>query len=270
LRVLGHDELEPGERGLVRVHLSAALPLLPGDRYVLRERGRDETVGGGEVLDVAPVLPASRARPDRSVDRVVAERGWNDAVELEAITGCRIEPTVGRWVVSAAALASSDAALHRQVAAAGATGLDIAALDERARALVARAADIRVESGRVRQGAAGASAALPPQVVAIQRGGASPPEPVGLGRDVVRDLIRRGVLVELDGIVFGAEAVDAAAQAAARLLRDHPDGITLSQLRDALGTTRKYAVPLASALDARGITRRRGDLRIAGPRLPVV
>ena len=33
------------------------LPLLPGDRYVLRETGRDETVGGGEVLDVHPVLP---------------------------------------------------------------------------------------------------------------------------------------------------------------------------------------------------------------------
>ena len=49
---------------------------LPGDRYVLRESGRSETVGGGEVLDVAPVLPASKARPDRSVDRVIAERGW--------------------------------------------------------------------------------------------------------------------------------------------------------------------------------------------------
>ena len=65
-------------------------PLLPGDRYVLRETGRDETVGGGEVLDVAPVLPASRARPDRRIERVVAERGWVDADELEALTGeCR-------------------------------------------------------------------------------------------------------------------------------------------------------------------------------------
>ena len=40
---------------------------VPGDRFVLRESGRDETVGGGEVLDVAPVLPgvegaARRAR----------------------------------------------------------------------------------------------------------------------------------------------------------------------------------------------------------------
>ena len=33
-------------------------------------------------------------------------------------------------------------------------------------------------------------------------------------------------------------------------------------------TTRKWAVPLLNVLDARGITRRRDDLRVAGPRLP--
>jgi small GTP-binding protein len=59
VRVLGPQAIEPGGRGLVRLHLAAPLPLLPGDRYVLRETGRDETVGGGELLDVAPVRPAS-------------------------------------------------------------------------------------------------------------------------------------------------------------------------------------------------------------------
>ncbi|MBO0730563.1 MAG: selenocysteine-specific translation elongation factor, partial [Acidimicrobiaceae bacterium] len=58
LRVLGAaKDVAPGESGLVRLWLSEArrLPLLPGDRYVLRESGRSETVGGGEILDVAPV-----------------------------------------------------------------------------------------------------------------------------------------------------------------------------------------------------------------------
>ena len=41
----------------------------------------------------------------------------------------------------------------------------------------------------------------------------------------------------------------------------------MSQFREALGVTRKHAVPIATELDARGITRRRGDVRIAGPRL---
>ncbi len=44
----------------------------------------------------------------------------------------------------------------------------------------------------------------------------------------------------------------------------------MSDLREALGTSRKYAVPLATLLDGRGVTRRRDDLRIAGPRLPEV
>jgi selenocysteine-specific elongation factor len=63
LRVLGPDAIGAGATGLVRLHLPVALPLVLGDRYVLRESGRGETVGGGEVLDVAPVLPASRAAP---------------------------------------------------------------------------------------------------------------------------------------------------------------------------------------------------------------
>src|SRR5207249_1606458 len=95
VRVIGADAIPPGGSGAVRLHLPAALPLLPGDRFVLRESGRAETVGGGEVLDVAPVLPASRAGPSRSADRVVAERGWVDAGELELLTGERHAPTVG-------------------------------------------------------------------------------------------------------------------------------------------------------------------------------
>ena len=55
---------------------------------------------------------------------------------------------------------------------------------------------------------------------------------------------------------------------AARLLAVNPDGFTVAQFRDATGASRKYALPLVAELDARGITRRRDDLRIAGPRLP--
>jgi selenocysteine-specific elongation factor len=43
--------------------------------------------------------------------------------------------------------------------------------------------------------------------------------------------------------------------------------VTVAQIRDALGTSRKFLLPLLALLDGRGITRRRGDVRIAGPRL---
>ena len=86
--------------------------------------------------------------------------------------------------------------------------------------------------------------------------------------DVLRELVRRGLVVQRDGIVFHATAIDAAAQEAARLLAADAEGFTVSEFRDATGATRKYALPLVAELDARGVTRRRDDLRIAGPRLP--
>jgi selenocysteine-specific elongation factor len=48
----------------------------------------------------------------------------------------------------------------------------------------------------------------------------------------------------------------------AELVRAHAtDGVTVSALRERLGTSRKYAVPLAEWMDANGISRRVGDLR---------
>ena len=73
--------------------------------------------------------------------------------------------------------------------------------------------------------------------------------------------------VEAGGVAFAAAAMDQAADAVRELLNDDPDGITVAQVRDALGTSRKFVVPLLEHLDATGRTRRRDDLRIAGPRL---
>ena len=49
---------------------------------------------------------------------------------------------------------------------------------------------------------------------------------------------------------------------ATELVRAHAsDGVTVSAIREHLGTSRKYAVPLAEWMDANGISRRVGDLR---------
>jgi selenocysteine-specific elongation factor len=269
LRVLGAESLAPGASGSVRVHLQrrTALPLLPGDRYILRESGRDETVGGGEILDVAPVLPASRARPDRRVERVVAERGWVDAEELEQLTGERQQPKVGRWVVSDDALAAASESLRRRLADAGSLGLPVGALDERERALLATFTDVVVDGGYARTLGRVDPLLDHPVVTALVAGGMAPPPPDGIDRAELRELARRGLVVERDGQWFHAGAVDAAAALAARLLADAPEGFTVSEFRDAAGVTRKHALPLVNELDARGITRRRGDRRVAGPRL---
>jgi selenocysteine-specific elongation factor len=44
--------------------------------------------------------------------------------------------------------------------------------------------------------------------------------------------------------------------------------ITVGDFKSRFGLSRKYSIPLLEYLDAAGITRRKGDLRIAGPRCP--
>ena len=270
LRILGPDTIAPGEQGLVRLHLPTPLPLVPGDRYVLRESGRSETVGGGEVLDVEPVLRASRAQPDRSVERVVAEHGWIDADELQRLTGERRAPTVGRWVVDPDAVAVAAERLQAMVDAAGPLGLDIAALDERDRAVLATLDGVVVSGGRAATAGADDPLAGHPFVAALEAAPFTPPsaEEAGVDRAELRELVKRGLVVEQDGIWFAPSAIDDAAQRLSGMLRDKPDGVTVAEVREALATTRKWAVPLLTLLDARGVTRRRGDVRVAGPRLP--
>ena len=268
VRILGDRAIVPGETGHVRVHLVVPLPLVMGDRFILRESGRNETVGGGEVLDVAPVLPASKARPDRSIERIVRERGWVRADVLTSLTGTVVAPTIDPWVVDPAALAAMQESLAARIAAAGAAGLDLAALDERERLVAPTLPATRTEGGRIRPADAVDEFADHPLAAALAAGGTTPPDLTTADRGALRELVRRGVAVERDGIAFHISAIDTAARAMATLLRDQPDGVTMAQFRDALGVTRKYALPLANELDARGITRRRGDLRIAGPRLP--
>lgn len=268
LRVLGPDPLLPGETGSVRLHLPKELPLLPGDRFVLRDAGRSETVGGGEVLDVDPVLRASRAAPDRSIERVVAERGWVDADELRLLTGETRPPTLGRWVVAPEALEAAREAVRRRLSEAGPLGLDLAALDERDRAALETLDDVVVDGGRViHVDAVDPLEGHPWLEELAAEPFLPPPPPDDLGRNEIRELVRRGEVVEVEGVAFGAPAVELACAEIRALLEEHPDGVTVAQIRDRLGTTRKYVLPLLAHLDGTGRTRRRDDLRIAGPRL---
>jgi selenocysteine-specific elongation factor len=271
LRVIGAQRsIGPGETGAVRLWLPTALPLLPGDRYVLRELGRNETVGGGEVLDVAPVRPASRAAPTRSVERVVAERGWIEVDELERLTGHSVAPTVGHWAVDPDRLAAERARLQDEVAAHGRRGVDVATLDDHQRALLSTLDEVAVDAGRARL--AGLPTEEPtgphPFVAALEAALFAPPEPTASDRADLRDLARQGLIVDCGGVWFAASAVDAAGRVVAGLLATNPEGISVATVRDALGSSRKHTLPLLGYLDATGVTRRRGDLRIGGPRLP--
>lgn len=270
LRVLGEQALAPGESGLVRLHLPFRLPLRPGDHFVLRESGRKETVGGGELLDVAPIVPASRARPDRSVDRVIAERGFVEVEELVRLTGQRRPANLAGWVVDPVRLEALRGEVSALVGQAGPLGLDVVSLNDHQRAALATLEGIKVDAGRARAAEAVDPLAGHPFVAALDGQPFAPPGPEGVDKGELRELARRGLVVAQEGIYFSAGAIELAARVVAGMLAAKPEGVTVAEVRDALGCSRKHALPLLALLDGRGITRRRGDVRIGGPRLPAI
>jgi len=173
-------------------------------------------------------------------------------------------------VVAPAARESALTELRAAIDGAGPLGVDRAGLTDRQRAVLPLLDGVVVEGGRVRPEAVGDPLAGHPYVAALEASPFSPPEPSGVNRAELAELVRRGLVVEREGVYFGPAAVDAAARRLADLLVEHPDGVTVAQVRDGLGTTRKHALPLLAHFDATGITRRRGDFRIGGPRLPAV
>jgi selenocysteine-specific elongation factor len=184
------------------------------------------------------------------------------------LTGERRPPGAGRWAVEPSQLEATAGRLAAAVADAGPRGLDTASLDERDRAVLSHLDGIVVDQGRARP--TGAEASTSAYVAALEASPFAPPTPEAAGADraEVRELVVRGLVVERDGMFFAPSAVEAATTVVARLLAERPEGVTASAVREALGTSRKYLLPLLAHLDATGVTRRRGDLRVGGPRLP--
>ena len=265
IRLIGTRELQANENGFVRIALQTPIPILPGDRYILRESGRQETIGGGEVLDIAPTLRASKAKPNRSVERVISERQWVTAKELELLTGEFCQPMVGDWLTTAKLLDTTRKELALKLAKTS-DGLEISRLKPHEQAVLVTLPDVVIEMGRARiKGAS--SITEHPYVGLFAKSGVTPPDTKTLDRNIVRQIVQRGLFVDIDGVVFHISALETARLNVQKILQQHPNGFTVSQFRENLGITRKHAVPLLEALDRRAITKRNGDLRVGGARL---
>jgi selenocysteine-specific elongation factor len=102
----------------------------------------------------------------------------------------------------------------------------------------------------------------------------SPPEPSELAASagqraaVVPELLAllrdEQHLVEINPSLY--LDVEAASELRRRVSERLADGsaITMAELRDLLGTTRKYSVPIGEYLDKIGLTKREGDVRRLG------
>ena len=190
------------------------------------------------------------------------------------LTGEHREPDLGRWVAAPGALDALVAALAERVDGAGALGLDVATLDERSRSALALVPGVAVDAGRALAGGGPGSAGVTPGTgrpgggrVRAARGRAGPDRAARAGAPRARGRVGRAP-VRAVGRGPGGPGGGAAAGGAHAAAGE--GGFTVGHVRDAVGATRKHVVPLLAELDRRGVTRRRGDRRIAGPRLPPV
>jgi selenocysteine-specific elongation factor len=83
-----------------------------------------------------------------------------------------------------------------------------------------------------------------------------------LGGELLQYLLDQGKLVKVsEAVLFDAEGYAEMERRIVQYLREHKQ-ITVAEVRDLLGTSRKYALGLLEDLDRRRITKRMGDIRI--------
>ncbi|HSE95356.1 MAG TPA: selenocysteine-specific translation elongation factor, partial [Methylomirabilota bacterium] len=324
VHLLEAEELAPGQRGYVQLRLEAPVVALPRDRYVIRSYSPMITIGGGELLDVAP---AKARRSHALAGRLARLEGGGPAVVVEEHLrrvgpgGARTADLRARTPFGPAALREGLAELttrgrtllvdrewYVHVEAAERLGEEaVAAL----RAFHAReplrpgmskeelrtrlggveervflhllervmaAGTIAVERDKVRL--ASHQVRLDPRQQAtvdgleaeFRQAGVTPPTleeafaKLGLTRVDEQALAqilldgRRLVRVR-EGLYFHAEPLREAQARVIALLRERRE-ISPQDMKELLGISRKYAIPLLEYLDAQRVTVRVGDKRV--------
>ncbi|HEY3209344.1 MAG TPA: selenocysteine-specific translation elongation factor [Actinomycetota bacterium] len=255
-------------------------PLRPGPDPAARLRAREEADRGALAW------------------RLVADRGAMKASDILVLSGADADDAVRRgairldvWLVSPdllrdveGYLTSHLAGYHRAhplrpglevgeariVLAERSARFSDAGLADALIAHLARAGDVIREGTMLRLASHRASTAgredADRLVEAVVRAEPTPPSvkeliAQGFGRELIQAACADGRLVRVSPDVVVSPALLARAE---ELIREKAiaSGITVSGFREALGTSRKYALPLLEYFDARGLTRREGDYRV--------
>jgi selenocysteine-specific elongation factor len=298
LRLTDGEELQPGTSGLARLRLDEPFVTLSGDRFVLRSMD-GLTVGGGTVLDpsatgrrpdpswlealesgdatkAVPLALARRPREGMTTEELSLVLGISTDEVSRAVEVIPEVRTVGEIHAVADEVAGSRSrlleALERRGAerpespeltiaeARTATGLST----RLANALLAELEAVRVTDTGVSLPRAGVPEELKREadelLQELQAAGTEPPatEPT----PALRLLVKRGDAVELGGSLFAAREVAGSVLEHIKASCREEGEISLSGLRDSLGTSRKYAQAWLEYSDAAGVTSRTGDVRV--------
>jgi selenocysteine-specific elongation factor len=302
IKLLDSASLRPGDAGLAQLSLRDPLPLARGDRFVLRDAGRMLSLGGGEILD--PLASRVQRSDETRLDLLNRLRSASDIEALAALVeaegllnehegllraGLSSAPssiaTLGDLLVSPGRLASLQSSVQtalaehhaanplergmQRAAVRAVTGLEPDAFD----ALVQTLEDVESDGALLHLGSHAVSMSPKQQrerdelMATVESGGFTPPLAKELKADpaLVRALVESGDLVRIgDFYLTASQARDARGRVRGAIESNGP--MTVAQIRDLLGTSRKYAVPLCEWLDQTGATLRQGDTRILGPR----
>jgi selenocysteine-specific elongation factor len=297
LRLLDRDEIPPGGSGFARLFLRDGLPLARSDRFVLRDAGRVLTFGGGQIMDPRPsqrpdlrlLERLHRATPEDALAALVLADG---ALPLEeAVTRSGATGLDAPGIFQLATILVSDAKLRELSHAVVETlrnyhsgrplerGMVKEALRTQTRldasafqALLEHLPQV-VEEGAVVRLQDHSATLLPEQqsqrdaiLKRIEAGAMSPPLTVELGANpaLLRAMTEAGDLIRIADFYLTRTQAERA-RSTVRSAIEASGPLTVAQIRDLLGTTRKYAVPLCEWLDSTGATRRQGDVRHLGP-----
>ena len=270
-----------------------AFPLRLGDRLALRGPGLD-ALAGVEVVDMDPPLLNRRGAPVRRAQALRDQNPFDasayvarkEAVMKETLAAAGFDVAnkpaslveFRSWWVNAQAIARWTAQLrtlfdthltdhHLSDGLPLATALSALALPDDSLVSVAVAgARLKLDGAIIRDphaaprdlGPAEKSVAIVEAQLAKEpfvAPDASTLDELGLGPSELAAAERAGRLLRVGPIVL----LPSAPQQAAEILSQQPGEFTLSQARQALGTTRRVAVPLLEYMDARGLTRRTSD-----------
>lgn len=263
---------------------------------LILETDVDQGGGRGRIPRARLLATAQRRSAVSSIDDyldvIVAEKGYLSFGEIERKIGGRasssIGVTVSRGLISKEYLAkikeSVDTLLAQyHLAHPLDPGMPISDLRS-ASSLEAEVFDAAVEHLRSEGSLAGEQGAVrlpsfrPQQdspeetrlLEALDSVGAAPPSigelRTAYGADLIKSMLRSGSLVQIStDLAFSARWLGSL-KGSIRELVENESSFTVARFRDAVGTTRKYAVPLLEFLDRSGFTMRDGDVRTLGPR----
>lgn len=288
-----HARVRPLGADHARITLARALPLVVGDRVILRDPGSAGVLGGAQVLDADP--PALTRRGDAArrtavlqrtdvggdVLTEVGRRGAVEVAQLQRLGLVGADPVVpeevravGAWWVHPATYDAWRQRLATRVKQANerdplSKGVSQGALVEELGlpsaellASLVRDAELEQSGGHVQLAGRGGDLGVAEEAVAAleERLKEAPFEApladelaeLGLAARELAAAERAGRLLRLGEVVL----LPAAPALAMRELAGLAQPFTTSEARQALGTSRRVAIPLLEHLDRRGWTRR--------------